>query len=155
MKITIQIERTEDSDPSFLIPEDSTPLEEEFDVDEATISMSQDSRLLSDRPVVEINVIDRSDDIKSKLAFLEWANCYWNEKQPQGSRLRQITLKFYDDDTKKNCYRSFVIPSAFLADFTEEVSAKSGITEISYKAKIRSNDKKQDITFLPGQLTTA
>lgn len=150
MKIRIKIERTEDSEPSFPVPETEHPLDEEFDVNEATITMNQQqTSLMSDRPVVEIHIVDNMNDIVSKLAFLEWANCYWNEKQPQGSRLRKVTLKFYEDETKPTCYRSFVIPSAFLAHFEEKSSDSNSENRMSYEARIRSNDKKQNITFLP------
>jgi hypothetical protein len=140
----LKIERTTSSEPSFDTADD---LEAELKIDRATVIMDHgDSTLVVTQPPVIFLIEDNESDIEKKHVFLEWANCYWNETQRQGGRLRKVTLKFYNDNDE--CYRSFIIESAFLSRF-EEGTGEVGSSERYYKATIRSNAKAQNIEFLP------
>ncbi len=146
MRITLQIQRTTASEPSFSVPSDFD-LEEAFEIDSAAVLMDHgDSSQIMEEPPVRFMIEDLQGDIETKYHFLEWANCYWNDQQRQGGRLRKVTLNFYDDNDE--CYRSFMIENAFLARY-EEVSGEKSETSKYYKAVIRSNAKKQTIDFLP------
>lgn len=144
MRIMLKIERTSSSEPSFDTTED---LEAELKIDRAVVIMDHgNSTLVMTQPPVIFEIEDNEADIEKKHVFLEWANCYWNETQRQGGRLRKVTLKFYNDNDE--CYRSFMIDSAFLAKF-EEGTGESDKSQRYYKAIIRSNAKEQIIEFLP------
>ena len=151
MRITMKIERTSASDPSFSVPTE-IDLEEEFEIDSAKVLMDHgDSQQIMEEPPVRFEIKDLQADIETKYHFLEWANCYWNDEQRQGGRLRKVTLNFYDDNDE--CYRSFMIENAFLSKYEEQggkkAEANKDETQKYYKAIIRSNAKKQAIDFLP------
>ena len=146
MTIIMKIERTSASDPSFSVPTE-IDLEEEFEIDSAKVLMDHgDSQQIMEEPPVRFEIEDLEGDIETKYHFLEWANCYWNDEQRQGGRLRKVTLNFYNDSDE--CYRSFMIENAFLSKY-EELGAEKDGTVKYYKAIIRSNAKKQTIDFLP------
>jgi len=146
MHITLKIERTMASKPSF-DPPGNQDLEEEFVIDSAKVILDHgESPQLMEEPPIKFIIEDNEGDIETKYHFLEWANCYWNENQRQGGRLRKVTLNYFNDSDE--CYRSFVIENAFLAVY-EEYSGQKGATHKYCKATIRSNAKKQNIDFLP------
>ncbi len=152
MPITLKIERISASDPSFSVSDD-VDLEEEFDIDSARVMMDHgESSLVMDEPPIQFIIEDFNVDIEKKYYFLEWANCYWNDQQRQGGRLRKVTLNFYDETDV--CYRSFVIENAFLAKYEEIFGRNRDIENQNvprkyYKTIIRSNARTQNIDFLP------